>query len=154
MEISDNGVNLIKSFESCKLTTYFDTGGVRTIGYGHTGKDVYDNQTILQEEADTFLKTDLIEAMESINKYVQVPLQQCQYDALCSFVFNVGTDHFKTSTLLRKINANKMNEAADQFLRWIYDNGKIQAGLLRRRKAERALFLNLDWTQFNFVKGN
>jgi len=98
--------------------------------------------TIMQVEADRLLSEDLKWAEATVNNHVKVPLTQQQYDALVSFVFNIGGCEFKSSTLLKKLNANEYLEAANQILRWDHDNGKVVRGLTNRRVAERALFVS------------
>ena len=139
--ISQAGLQLIKQFEGCKLVAYKDGGGVWTIGYGHTA-NVFPKMTIMQVEADRLLSEDLKWAEATVNNHVKVPLTQQQYDALVSFVFNIGGCEFKSSTLLKKLNANEYLEAANQILRWDHDNGKVVRGLTNRRVAERALFVS------------
>ena len=148
MNIGAAGIALIKEFEGCKLRAYQDGGGVWTIGWGHTGQEVVEGLTWTQEEADAALMGDLEEAVEGVNRLVMVPLTQNEFDALVSFAFNVGTDidadtkaeGLGDSTLLRKLNESDYDGAAREFAKWNKDNGKIVAGLTRRRMAETALF--------------
>lgn len=142
MKINALGLHLIETFEGCKLTAYQDVGGIYTIGYGST-RDVKPGMVITQQEADLRLVEDLIPAENAVDKFVKVPLNNNQYAALVAFVFNVGTGNFKTSTLLKKLNAKDYKGAADQFLRWNKVKGQIIKGLTRRREAERELFLTL-----------
>ncbi|MDF7667444.1 lysozyme [Orbaceae bacterium ESL0727] len=139
MNISNNGKQLIKSFESLQLSAYHCPAGILTIGYGHTG-NVKLGQTISEREADCLLMQDLYQAENSINKLVKVPLSQNQYDALVSFVFNVGTMAFNKSTLLCQLNNRDYVSAANEFLRWNKANGVVLAGLVKRRQAEKMLF--------------
>jgi lysozyme len=131
----------IKTAEGLRLTAYKDGGGVWTIGYGHTGADVREGLTIPLSEAERLLTRDLRVAENHVNGAVQVKLTQNQFDALVSFVYNVGGDAFRKSTLLKKLNAGDYLGAADQFPRWNKDNGKVVDGLTNRRREERALFL-------------
>ena len=152
MNLGTSGKALIQSFEQCRLHAYLDGGGVLTIGWGHTGTDVYDGQTISQEEADALFVADVAEAEDGVNRLVTVPLTQNQFDALVSFAFNVGTDidedtkaeGLGDSTLLRKLNSSDYIGAADEFMKWNKDNGVVVKGLTRRRRAERDLFLTED----------
>ncbi|NII73244.1 lysozyme [Dyella sp. SG562] len=137
---SQQAVNLVKSFEGCSLTAYTDSVGVLTIGYGHTG-GVRPGQTISQDQADAFLVNDLATASAAVAQRVEVPLNQNQFDALTSFVFNVGGGAFHDSTMLRLINQRNFEGAAAEFERWRYAGGRVLPGLLRRRIAERTLFL-------------
>lgn len=140
MHINKEGRNLIKSFESLVLKAYKDTGGVPTIGWGHTNT-VEMGQSISVQKAEELLDADIAEAEQIVNRHVRVPLTENQYSALVSFAFNIGDGQFMSSSLLRFLNAGKYTDAANQFLRWTYDNGKKLNGLARRREAERALFL-------------
>lgn len=135
-----DGLALTQSFEGCKLTAYQDVVGIWTIGYGHTGRDVYKGLTITQNQATALLLKDVQTSADCVNRLVGVPLQQDEFDALVDFVFNVGTGNFSTSTLLKLLNAGDFEGAAGQFERWDKAGGVVVAGLLRRRKAEEALF--------------
>lgn len=141
MEISQKGIDLIKRFEGCRLTSYKCPAGILTVGYGHTGSDVHAGMTITQNEADNLLKMDLIVHVNNVNKLVKVPLNQNQFDALVSLEYNVGYGALAGSTLLRLLNAGDYKGAGGQFGRWVYGGGKILPGLVRRRKAETLLFL-------------
>lgn len=140
MNTSDKGIDLIKDFEKLRLESYDDGGGVITIGYGHTGSDVYLGLKIDEEEAIRLLKFDLLIAEECVDESVEVELSQERFDALVSFVFNVGCKAFKSSTLLKLLNTGNYDGAKGQFGRWNKDNGKVLAGLIRRRAAEVELF--------------
>jgi lysozyme len=131
----------IKSAEGLCLTAYLDGGGVWTIGYGHTGADVRAGLTIPLSEAERLLTRDLRTAEGHVNDAVQVKLTQNQFDALVSFVYNVGGGAFRSSTLLKLLNAGDYEGAANQLLRWDKDNGKSVKGLANRRQGERKLFL-------------
>ncbi len=135
-----NGLALTEQFEGCKLTAYQDSVGVWTIGYGHTGPDVYKGLTISQDEATALLLKDVATAAGCVNRLVTVPLTQDEFDALVDFVFNLGAGNFSTSTLLRDLNAGDFNGAAGQFEKWDRAGGVVLAGLLRRRQAEANLF--------------
>ncbi|MCD8342519.1 MAG: glycoside hydrolase family protein [Clostridiales bacterium] len=146
---SSTGLSLIKSFEGLCLTATKCAAGVWTIGYGHTGtyngKAVCSGMTITKSAAEKLLASDLEGFESAVNSYVTVSLNQNQFDALVSFAFNCGKSALKGSTLLKKLNAGDYDAAAEQFLVWnkITVNGVKQesAGLTRRRKAERELFL-------------
>lgn len=140
MNTSQNGINLIKSFEGCRLEAYKDIVGVLTIGYGTTGPDVKPGMQITQEQAEIFLRRDLVKFEEAILKAVKVPLNQNQFDALVCFCYNVGSAAFRNSTLLKLLNAGHFVEAAKQFLVWNKAGGKVVLGLARRREAESNLF--------------
>lgn len=141
MKISKKGINLIKGFEACKLTAYICPAGKLTIGWGHTGKDVVKGLKITQERADELLLNDIRIAENAINNLVKVELNQNQYDALVSFVFNVGVSAFKKSTMLKFLNVGHFPLAAGQFDRWIYSKGVVLQGLVKRRKIEKDLFM-------------
>jgi len=136
------GVALIKQFEGLRTCAYLDAAGIWTIGYGHTGEEVRSGVRIDAAQADGLLHQDLRAAEEAVRALVTTPLAQASCDALVSFVFNVGANAFAGSTLLRKLNAGDAEGAAAEFERWRYAGGGILPGLLRRRIAERTLFLS------------
>ena len=131
----------IKTAEGLRLTAYKDGGGVWTIGYGHTGSDVREGLTIPLSEAERLLTRDLRVAEGHVNDAVKVKLTQNQFDALVSFVYNVGGGAFRSSTFLKLLNAGDYEGAANQLPRWNKDNGKVVNGLTNRRHEERELFL-------------
>lgn len=134
-------VNIIKKHEGLRLEAYLPTpNDVWTIGYGHT-HTTKQGMKITQAQADKLLYMDLAWAEEAVNTLVKVPLTQNQFDALVSFVFNVGAGAFSKSTLLRFLNMGDYTNAAAQFLRWNRQKGKVLNGLTRRRQEERELFL-------------
>lgn len=140
----ESGKNLIKEFEGFRATAYICPAGVVTIGYGTTqilGTPVQLGTQITTHEAERFLEEDLKKFETAVNKNVSVELTQNQFDAVVSFVYNVGIGNFIKSTLLKKLNAAKFAEAANEFLKWNKANKKVLAGLTRRRAAERELFL-------------
>ena len=138
MRTSDEGVNLIKSFEGLRLQAYLCPAGVWTIGYGHT-KGVRKGDVITEEDAEQMLRDDLIGFERCVTENVEVPLAQNQFDALVSFAFNVGCGAFKGSTLLRRLNAGDP-DASDELLRWTKAGGVEVAGLVTRRSDEREFF--------------
>ena len=137
---SDAGLTLTKNFEGCRLSAYADQGGVWTIGYGHTGPGVHAGLTITQDQADTFLISDVAGAVACVNRLVTSSIVQCQFDALVDFTFNLGCACLANSTLLRAVNAGDFDGAANEFLRWDHVNGVVVPGLLRRRQAEAGMF--------------
>ena len=141
MNISQKGIDLIKKFEGCRLTAYKCPSNVLTIGYGHTGSDVYIGKRITQEEADKLFSMDLKIHENNVNKLVKVSLTQNQFDALVSFEFNIGYGQFSKSNLLKLLNEKKYKESAEQFESWVYSNGKVLQGLVKRRTEEKNLFL-------------
>lgn len=142
MNISEKGINLIKNFEGCRLEAYKCPAGIWTVGYGHTGSTVHQGLKISQSEADSLLKTDLIIHCNNVSKLVKVPLNQNQFDALVSLEYNIGYGNFSRSTLLKLLNTKNYKDAAEQFAVWRLGGGKILPGLVRRRKAEKDLFLS------------
>ena len=143
MITSDKGIALIKQFEGLRLAAYDDGGGVWTIGVGHTGPEVVPGLTIDDAEATRLLKSDLSAAEQCVDECVEVELTQEQFDALVSFVFNLGCSQFKASTLLRLLNAGNYEGAKSQFSRWNKDNGRVLPGLVSRRAAEAELFQSI-----------
>lgn len=141
MNVSYNCLNLVKEFEGCILQAYKDPIGVWTIGYGHT-HGVSQGQQITQDKADQLLVEDLTSVGNEVDHLVVVSLNQNQFDALVSFTFNVGGTNLAKSTLLKKLNAGDVPGAADEFDRWVYANQIKFDGLVRRREAEKALFLS------------
>jgi lysozyme len=137
---SDEGLRLIADFEGVRLTAYRDPVGVLTIGWGHTGSDVTPGLTITRERALELLRQDVHKAEEVVVAAVKVPLTRGQFDALVSLTFNIGAAAFRGSTLLRELNAGRYDRAAGEFDRWTRAGGRVLAGLVRRRAAERALF--------------
>src|SRR3990167_4816773 len=117
MQVSDEGLALIKEHEGCKLEAYLCPAGVWTVGVGHTGPDVFRGRTITQDEADALLRKDIAHAERCVNLSVTVELLQHEFDALVSLVFNIGCAAFRGSTLLRKLNAGD-DAAAKEILRW------------------------------------
>lgn len=140
MQISLAGLNFIKSVEGLKLTRYLDSAGLPTIGVGHLIKAWENYTTITEAEAMRLLAQDVGAAETAVNSAVTVPLSQNQYDALVSFVFNVGGGALRRSTLLKKLNAGDYQGAAAQFPAWRKAGGKVVTGLVNRRNKEVALF--------------
>ncbi|EBJ7483695.1 lysozyme [Salmonella enterica] len=144
MKISDSGLAALKREEGCRLTTYPDSRGVWTIGTGHTGKvdgvAVHKGMTITQDTADRLLRDDLSWVERCIAERVTVVLNQNQYDALCSLIFNIGASAFISSTVRRQLNAGNYTAAADAFLKWSRA-GSNPTILAPRRGRERAMFL-------------
>jgi lysozyme len=144
MEISSEGISLIKKFEGCELEAYKCAAGVWTIGYGHT-KDVTEGMEITQAEAETMLKEELLDYCNYVDMYVQVPLEQNQFDALVSWTYNLGPTNLKSSTMLKVLNTGKYEDVPEQIKRWNKANGKMLDGLIRRREAESLMFQNKEW---------
>lgn len=140
MRITAKGLALIKEFEGLRLEAYLCPAGVWTIGWGHT-KGVKKGDRIDISTAEKYLREDIEEAEKGIEKLVKVKLNDNQFSALVSFVFNFGETKFRSSTLLRVINTDPYSpNVAVQFRRWVYADGKISQGLIRRREAEVKLY--------------
>ncbi len=145
MRTSENGVELIKRFEGLELEAYQDIAGIWTIGYGHTGADVQPGMKISERDAEELLRRDLKPREQAVDGAVKVPLNQNEFDALVSFVYNVGASAFRGSTALKRLNKGDRVGAADALTWWnkATVGGVLREvlGLTRRRAAERALFL-------------
>lgn len=141
MKASEKAYSLIRQFEGLRLTAYRCPGGVWTVGYGHTS-GVVPGMVITKELAEKLLRQDIATVGNIVN--AECPnLRQCQFDALVSFVFNIGGGNFRKSTLLKKIKANPDdNSIMDKFLRWVYAKGVVLPGLQKRRLAEMRLYFS------------
>ncbi|MGL5950139.1 MAG: lysozyme [Cetobacterium sp.] len=140
MRTSSVGVNLIKKFEGLKLKAYKCPGGIWTIGYGTTS-GVTEGMIITEEKAEDLLKKDLVRFETAVKTVVRVKLNKNQFDALVSFSYNVGTGALQSSTLLKKLNQGDYKGASEEFMRWNKAGGKVLTGLIKRREAEKELFL-------------
>lgn len=140
MKTSENGIDLIKKFEGCKLTAYRDPVGVLTIGYGHTGADVKEGQKITQKKADALLKEDLEKFETGVNLLILAKYRftQNEFDALVSFAYNLGLGNLKKLTGNGKRNKGQIADAIPLYNK---AGGKVLSGLVKRRKAEQELFL-------------
>jgi len=143
MQMSQGGLdNLLKKFEGCKLKAYKCPADVWTIGYGHTSAagepDVTEGLVITQEEAEAILKRDLVKYEKPVASLVKVDLTQHQFDVLVDFAYNAGVGNLKTSTLLKKVNANDFDAVPAELMKWTKGGGKVLPGLVRRRQAESA----------------
>lgn len=140
------GIQLIKDFEGFSPKPYLDAVGVPTIGYGAThyadGRRVkMTDKPISEAEASALLQEMLKQYEDIIHRNVKVKLNQNQFDALVSFVYNLGETNFKKSTLLKKINTNPNDESISlEFAKWVKAGGRVLTGLVRRRKAEAELY--------------
>jgi len=177
-KINQEGLGIIKFFESCELEAYPDPGsqlGLEctrfklpmrhyrqvpswakkdgkpwTIGYGHTGKDVFPGKLITKAEAEELLLEDVEYFEKGVLRLVKVELTENQFSALVSFAYNCGLDEdtddkaegLGDSTLLKLVNQKEFVKAADQFLVWTKAKGKTLPGLVKRREEERKLFLS------------
>ncbi|PQA86568.1 hypothetical protein CW354_16290 [Marinicaulis flavus] len=145
MRTSESGIELIKRFEGLELEAYQDIAGIWTIGYGHTGPDVEPGMKISERDAEELLRKDLRPREQAVDSAVKVPLNQNEFDALVSFVYNVGVGALRSSTALKRLNKGDRIGAADALTWWnkATVGGVLRevVGLTRRRAAERALFL-------------
>lgn len=143
MRTSQRGIDLVKRCEGCSLSVYADVVGVLTVGYGHTSSNLKLGQTVTQHTADVILQSDLERFEEGVTQLTRgVTLTQNQFDALVCLTFNVGLVNFANSQLRRKLLAGDVGGAAAEFPRWCHAGGKVVDGLVNRRAAEAALFLN------------
>ena len=135
-----SAIELVRHFEGCKLVAYPDAGGVQTIGFGHTGPDVYPGLVWTQIQADTELQHDLHCAQVLLLSYSpSVEALPGPLAALTDFVFNLGIGSYRTSTLCRDVNAGNWPAARAQIVLWDHAAGRVLPGLLIRRQAEAAL---------------
>jgi len=144
MKTSVKGREFIKGFEALRLIAYPDpgTGGKPwTIGWGHT-KGVKQGDRITQDQAEQFFSDDLAVYELTVNSAIKRPMTQNQFDAMVSLAFNIGGSNFAQSTLVKEFNIGDAQGAADQFPRWKFSGGKVMPGLVKRRAAEREVFLS------------
>jgi lysozyme len=148
MRASDRCLKFIADHEGIFLNLYNDPANHATIGIGHlvhlgpiNGSEIEEfKKGITKERAFEILREDVKKAEEAVNKLVKVPLNQNQFDALVSFVFNLGSENFASSTLLKKLNGGFYEAVPDELLRWVYAGGQKFAGLVNRRRNEGNLF--------------
>lgn len=142
MKTSDDGLALIKKYEGLRLTAYKPVATEKyfTIGYGHYGPDVKKGQTITEHKANELLKQDVRVAEVALNN-MGINFSQAQFDALVSWIFNLGAGAFATSTLKKRIVARSDDELiASEIVKWVNAGGKPLLGLKRRRVDEANLF--------------
>lgn len=142
-----SGQQFLTSVEGVRYKAYKDTGGVWTIGRGITyyedGSKVKAGDTITKEREQKLFQITLNAYVNNVNKNVKKSLTQNQFNALVSFCYNIGITAFNKSTLLKRVNANPHNpDIRNQFMRWVYDNGKKVPGLVNRRKKEADLYFS------------
>jgi lysozyme len=144
MKTSQDGINIIKKFEGFMPRPYLCPGNVLTIGYGHTGKDVVPTMYITKDKAEELLLKDLERFEECVTKIVnpEINLNQQQFDALVVLAYNIGPEALRRSTLIKVLNTGDYKKASDHFLDWKMAGGKVLAGLIQRRLAEKKLFLS------------
>ncbi|MDH5654208.1 MAG: lysozyme [Gammaproteobacteria bacterium] len=145
MRTSKAGIRKIQVHEALSLTPYKDVSGAWHIGYGHKLKPGEDYLRapagITRDQAEALLRADLADAEKAVNELVKVKLTANQYDALVSFVYNIGSGAFSTSTMLKLLNQGKYDKAAAEFPRWVNVGRKQVAALVARRAQEQSLFL-------------
>lgn len=147
-KLSQKGLELIKQFEGLSLTPYVCAGGIKTIAWGNTyypnGKKVtLQDPKITPQQADEILKHALITYEKAVDSFCRDDISQSNFDALVSFAYNLGTGALQKSTLIKKVNANPKDVTiADEFLKWNKANGRVLAGLTRRRQAEANLYFS------------
>lgn len=141
MHTSDIGLNLIKKYEGLRLKAYKCPAGVLTIGYGHTN-NVRPDDVITEQQAVELLLRDVYDCEGVISHLITKTLNQGQFDACISFIFNVGAGNFQKSTLRRKINEGDFESASKEFSKWVFSKGKKLNGLIKRREEERKLFIS------------
>ena len=144
--INDRGIEIVKSFEGLALRPYVCAGGVNSVGYGATrssnsGPIDLGMEAISETEAEALLLRDLESSEGWVSRLIKTALTENQYSALTSFTFNVGAGALQRSTLRMKLNREEYQGAAGEFPKWKFANKRILAGLIRRRAAERSLFL-------------
>jgi len=158
MKTGRAGIDLIKRFEGLELESYQDIAGIWTVGYGHTGPEVREGLRISKGEAEDILRADLVAGEKAVNELVSVRMNQNEFDALVSFVYNVGAEAFRKSTARRRLN-NGDRIGAAAALQWFNKatvGGVLRevAGLTRRRAAEAALFLTPVDEKFTHRESN
>jgi lysozyme len=142
LEINEAGKDIIKFYESLRLKTYLDSGGVKTIGYGHCGPEVKLGMVISKEKAIEIFDKDISKFQKGVFKLIKnnFTTTQNQFSAMVSLAFNIGLGAFSKSSVLRFHNQGQYEKAANSFGMWIKDNGKVLNGLIKRRKSESLLY--------------
>lgn len=132
-------LTVIAHFEGVRYEPYEDVGGVLTVCYGHTGKDIISNKIYSKDECNELLESDFQRTKQQVDKLVKVPTDDYTKAALYSFAFNVGTGAFAKSTMLKKLNAGDQYGACEELKKWVYAGGKVWRGLVNRRETEAAI---------------
>lgn len=154
MDISEKGIDFIKEVEGFKNRVYKDSAGLPTIGVGHlltqdeltSGKILISYQSVrykdglTDDQVEQLLRQDLQRFVKAVNDAVRVRLTQNEFDALVSFAFNVGVGAFKSSTLLKRVNAVRKDKVPYELSRWVYSGGERIPGLINRRNKEAELW--------------
>ena len=141
------GLELIKVFEGFSPTVYRDPVGIPTIGYGSTWdaageRMTMDHPPISDVDAERLLRRDVRHAEDAVRRLILFPLTANEFSSLVSFTYNLGSGNLQRSTLRMKLNRGDILGAADEFPKWRRAGGRVLRGLVRRRAAERALFLS------------
>lgn len=131
--------SMITHFEGVKFKPYFDGGGILSVCYGHTGKDIERNKTYSKSECEDLLDDDLKAVKHHVDQLIKVNISTLTQASLYSFAYNVGIGNFAKSTLLKKLNANDRKGACDEIKRWVYIGGEKWKGLMTRREIESAI---------------
>ena len=144
--MTDEGLDLIKLYEGYSSSPYLCPAQHWTIGYGAIwGMDdtrvKEDHPDINEDQAAYLLRRDVKKSEMAVLRHIRVPLEDGQFNALCSFVFNLGSGALQSSTLRRKINRGDYIGAANEFPRWVFAGGRKLKGLIRRREHERLMFI-------------
>lgn len=147
MKTSVRGIELLKELEGFRSNVYFDSAGLPTIGYGtlidSADEKKYLTSPITEQEAENLLMRDVARTENEIQYAIKTTLKQCQFDALVIFAYNIGTNRFRGSTLLKMVNKDRDDVLIRiQFHRWIYAGGKTVEGLKNRRKREADLYFS------------
>lgn len=140
--VSNEGRRLIQNYESCRLKAYRDSNGIWTIGWGHTGPEVVQGLEWTQDKADQVFAADLGRFERAVENFLGQSATQGQFDAMVSLAYNIGTEGFRTSSVLRRFNSGDLKGSARAFALWIKDNDSIEEGLVYRRAAEIVRFMS------------
>ncbi|WP_336288144.1 MULTISPECIES: lysozyme [unclassified Bartonella] len=155
-KISKEGLALIKQWEGLRLQAYQDAVGVWTIGYGHTAQVgklfVQKGMQITESQAESLLQKDLAQFEQTVEQMVEQPLTDEQFAALVSFCYNVGTEAFCNSTLLKKLNEGNYEAVPTELQKWTKAGGKRLQGLVHRRAAEAGLWAKGAYVSSNYQK--
>lgn len=141
--LAPEAIDLIRAFEGFSAEVYRDSAGLATIGIGHLIRrgEAFDGP-ITEDRAEDLLRRDLAWARRAVQRLTRVDLDDGEFGALTSLVFNIGSGAFQRSTLRMKLNRGERRAAADEFPKWRRAGGRVIPGLVRRRAAERQLFLS------------
>lgn len=142
MHVNDSGLGLIKRFEGLRLDSYLCPAKIPTVGYGHTGPDVYIPMTITPGMAERLLLEDLERFETGVSRMIEgAKTSDNQFSAMVCLAYNIGLGAFSGSTVLKRHKLSNYRGAADAFLLWVRGGGRVLPGLQKRREAERALYL-------------